>query len=98
MKTIDLNKVMQVYSGKIGECCCGCSGTYKVASAFRKEADKNRGCPHDDEDISDKSVRTIVGKIERATINGVSPMIEYDFVSVDVGNRIYTAYFVPDKA
>jgi hypothetical protein len=91
----NISNVMEVYSGVAHACRCGCAGTYKVATAHRAAADADRGYPHDDGDISDRSVKLIVNKINKAIASGVVPDVDPAYVSVDVGTRTYTAYFVP---
>lgn len=71
---------------------CGCSGTYKVASAHRAAADLDRGYPHGDEDISDRSVALTVKKI--LAFPGLCE-IKSDYVALERDGRIYVAYFVP---
>jgi hypothetical protein len=51
-----------VYSGKPG-CMCGCRGKYSYASDYKKEGGKERGYDVTDEDVSDRSVKLIVGKL-----------------------------------
>ena len=90
----DVSKVTNVYSGRKG-CACGCRGKYSYASAHRDERpDYYEG----DDGISDRSVRTIVNRVERIVRASKceSVMIADDgyFFAVDMHNdRTYTIYF-----
>ena len=85
-----VNNVYKVYSGKAGACMCGCSGKYKVASAYRAYADKHRGYAHDDEDVSDRSVKIIFNKLMKAP----GARIEEGIFHAEVNGRMLAAYFV----
>ena len=61
---INVDRVMQVYSGKPG-CMCGCNGTYRVATQHLRAADDDRGYAHDPEDVNDRQVRRVVKILER---------------------------------
>jgi len=52
--------VVSVYSGRSG-CCCGCRGNYRHNSAH-VEADQDV----DPEEISDRSVKTLLKKVQKA--------------------------------
>lgn len=89
---IKIENVMSVYSGTNGKCCCGCSGKHSYASAHRVVASKDRGYEVTDKDVSDRSVKLIVGKINRST----EPKdVCNQYVSVVIGTRLLIAYFVP---
>jgi hypothetical protein len=95
---IDLARVMSVYSGATGKCHCGCSGKYSYAKAHQALGTKTRGYPMQDDDCSDRSVKLIVGKIEKALAAGVEPVLaDSELIAVTVGNRDYTVYFVPEQ-
>lgn len=97
---IDLSKVMTVYSGKDGKCCCGCSGKHTVASAFAAAHEATHGYACRPEDVSDRTVKTIVGKMERAVETGAGVLEDCDdsMVSVVVGGRLYIAYLLDQDA
>ena len=61
---IDLTTVRRVYSGRLG-CMCGCNGKYTYSSGDLEAASKERGYPVGPEDVSDRSVRTIVNKVKK---------------------------------
>jgi len=92
---IELANVASVYSGKDGKCCCGCAGKHTYASAHREWASQNRGYKVEDEDVSDRTVKLIVNKMNKLFEGGATPdYVEQDFVSVVTGARLYVAYFV----
>lgn len=98
---IDRSQVMCVYSGKPDRCMCGCSGTYKTASAHRDLRSKDRGYKVTDDEVSDRSVSIICNKIERAIASGVKPDINNGispYIGVDVDGRRWFAYLVPTEA
>lgn len=90
--TLKLENVSSVYSGKLGSCCCGCSGKHSYASAHRLWATKNRGYKVLDAEVSDRSVKTIVGKINKALHEGKAGEITPEYYSAEVGQRLYIAY------
>jgi len=89
---IDIQKVMEVYSGKPDKCRCGCSGTYRAARQHRQVASENRGYPYNDDEVNDKQVRRVV-KILNENIEDVE--VNSEFADVEVDGRVYTAYFLP---
>jgi len=85
---LDLHKVYKVYSGKANYCACGCSGYYRVASQHLDYASAERGYAYDDRDISDVSVRRIVGKILAAADMEKGE----DYIAATVGQRRLLAW------
>ena len=84
---LDLSRVFKVYNGRVNSFCCGCSGKYATASAFKAFADKDRGYVVDD--VNDETVRKIVGKI----LSAADPKDGGDHVYATVGKRLYIAYY-----
>lgn len=89
---INVNKVKSVYSGRPG-CCCGCQGKHSYASATRIEAGKSRGYEVSDDEVSDRSVKMIVNKLNKLIFLG-DPSIEANdqYVAYN-GHRTLIAYF-----
>lgn len=94
---VELARVSSVYSGINGRCCCGCSGKHTYASAHQEWASKNRGYEVTDDEVSDRSVKIIVNKINKRIAEGDFEYYEDTFVSVVVGQRLYIAYFVTEE-
>jgi hypothetical protein len=100
---ININDVMSVYSGENGMCCCGCAGKHTYASKYRKIASKDRGYRVDDEEISDRTVKLIVNKMNKyLTIPGNKPNYTdkktlKELVSIVRGERLYIAYLLKEK-
>jgi hypothetical protein len=92
-----LEKVMSVYSGIDGKCCCGCSGKHTYASAHVRTGSRHRGYPVKDDEVNDRVVKRVVNKINRLIDAGEPVSIDEDFVSAVVGRRVYIAYFVPSE-
>jgi hypothetical protein len=84
---LDLSRVFKVYNGRANSCCCGCSGKYATASAFKAFADQDRGYVVDD--VNDETVRKIVGKI----LSAANPKDEGGHVHATVGKRLYVAFY-----
>jgi len=96
---IKIEDVMSVYSGRPDCCCCGCAGKHTYAYAHRAEASKHRGYEVDDDQVSDRTVKLIVNKMNRLFETGVKPDVDAkDFVSVVGGSRLYIAYFSSKKS
>jgi len=93
--SLTVDKVRSVYSGKVGECCCGCAGLHTYSSAHVAEAAKARGYPVNENEVSDTVVLRILRKLQReyAHVPPSSRFLRPTFVSVDVGRRHYIAYF-----
>ena len=91
MKKIELERVASVYSGKDGACCCGCSGKHSYAAEHRAWASHNRGYEVTLEDINDRTVKTIVNKMNRNLLYVVQD--NENIVSMVLpGERLYVAY------
>ncbi len=90
MTTIQINQVASVYSGQAGKCCCGCSGNHRYATAHRIWAAIHRGYEIDDDEVSDRSVKIVVGKITRAE----KIKVDGDVISAEVNGRVYIVYLV----
>ncbi len=89
---IDAGDVVSVYSGRNGNCCCGCSGQHTYSSKFRARAEKQLAW--NDNRISDLTVKRIVGKINtscRSEPRTTSLCAEY--MTAVIGKRLYIAYF-----
>lgn len=90
----DLSKVTSVYSGRKG-CACGCRGKYAYAEQFKCERPSYYA---GGESVSDRTVKTIVGKVERLLRSGEAHrvMLDHDggWLAVDLEHdRTYTIYF-----
>src|ERR1041385_7510368 len=87
--TINVNDVMSVYSGLDGACCCGCAGKHTYASQYQAVASKHRGYTVDNDEVSDRTVKMIVRKM-----NQYPGKMEHDLghVAVVVNTRLYIAY------
>jgi len=95
MAHVELNKVASVYSGQDGSCCCGCSGKHTYASQYRDWSSKDRGYEVKENEVSDRSVKTLVNKMNKLFEDGVEKEDGDDpsnLVSVVNGNRLYIAY------
>jgi hypothetical protein len=98
---IDVTKIHQVYSGKNGKCCCGCAGKHTYATAYADAVAKSHGYMPDADVFNDRTVKTIVGKMNR--LPAWHPPLDLDhadgyrtdngnYVSAVVGQRLYIAY------
>jgi hypothetical protein len=93
MESIDLNKVMRVYSGKPG-CMCGCNGTYRYMSDCIEMGGKDRGYPVDLEEVNETQVRKVVKIIsEQLHAGNKSLVVDPEYVYAQVGGRVYCVYF-----
>lgn len=92
-QAVDVTKVRAVYSGRPG-CACGCRGKYSFASQYRDEAQEARGYEVTDDEVSDRSVKIIVGKINALIAAGDGDVSrDPEYISVDLPNRSLVAYF-----
>ncbi len=85
------DQVTQVYVGKPGKCCCGCSGKHSYNSKHAKRPD---------EVVNDREVKRVLALMQ-AYVNSVDanddPSIP-TYVSVEVGTKQYIVYVTPDAA
>ncbi len=69
--SVDLARVMSVYSGKMNHCCCGCSGRYSHSSKAEELGEKMQ----DYYDINDRSVLIITNKVKKLLDNPEAELI-----------------------
>lgn len=83
-KKVDLSKVLSVYSGINGKCCCGCAGKHTSSSLSKKPRS----------DVNDRTVKMIVNKINKLLENPIENEADYDdtYIAAVKGNRLYIAY------
>ena len=95
-RQFDFSNVKSVYSGKDGACCCGCAGKHTYASKYREAAGKERGYAIRDEEINDRVVKTIYNKVMLWPADHTEYWVDgkLHFVSITVGKRLYTVYFL----
>ena len=86
---IDADKVVNVYSGRQG-CMCGCLGKYSYASRY--QADRQVAGAVADDEVSDRSVRVIVGKLNRNPNTKVEDGVAWE----DVNGRRLAAYLTTE--
>lgn len=84
---IDLEKVVSVYSGKAGECCCGCSGKHTYASKYKNQGAFLRGYDFSENEISDAIVKRHVN-----TIMKLGGQYQDNVWFVRTPTRYYVAY------
>jgi hypothetical protein len=98
---IDVTTIRQVYSGRNGACCCGCAGKHTYSSTDVAGASKRRGYEVTPDEVSDRTVKMIVGKMNRLPAwhppldldNADGYRMDHgDHVSAVVGQRLYIAY------
>jgi hypothetical protein len=90
VKDLTVDQVRSVYSGRADHCACGCAGTHRYNSKHIDEATKDRGYQVRLEDINDKQIARVLNVIKKEA--GVEEYIKENYVSVDVGNRMYIVY------
>lgn len=61
--SITPDKVLSVYSGKLG-CMCGCRGNHSYNPLYVEESTKEAGC---EPDFSSRSVSLILNKVKKVT-------------------------------
>ena len=88
---VSIDKVLSVYSGIDGKCCCGCSGKHSYSESTRKLASKDRGYEVTDDEINEKMVNKVMKIINEAE------SVEYggNNISTVVGQRLYIVYLKP---
>ena len=86
-----IDNVRTVYSGAHG-CMCGCLGKHKANPKFADEAGSNRGYSFDEEDISQRSVKTVITKLLKAGAMADEGN-EKSYLFAETPSRVYVVYF-----
>lgn len=98
---LQFDDVMSVYSGKAHKCCCGCSGKHTYSSQYRDVVSKQRGYEIDDDEVSDRTVKLIMSKINRYVVEDPASFkiflptessLGSGYYHFDTGERWYIAY------
>ena len=84
MKPIKLHRVEKVYSGKTGNCYCGCAGTYWYP-------DEATDCPPDE--CNSAKVKRIVNKLNK-NLEKVQGSYD-DLITLTIGKHDWTGYMKP---
>ena len=82
-----VEEVLNVYSGRDGKCCCGCSGKYSYNSKRVDEGSRERGYRVDPEECNDKMVAKVL-KLMKDNLEMVEVISPEHFTLV-VGTRLY---------
>jgi hypothetical protein len=88
--TLTIDNVASVYSGKVNLCACGCAGKHSYSTEHKTWAGKNRGYEVRDEEISDRTVKTIFNKVMKAPN---MQMITPEIATFNTKTRTYVVYF-----
>jgi hypothetical protein len=92
-----IENVQSVYSGRVATCCCGCAGKHSYPESSRGRGKEIRGYDISDDEISDRSVKTIFNKVfggkygEHDVVRKNNGDVIY--CSVDTDTRTYIVYF-----
>jgi hypothetical protein len=84
------DRIMSVYSGQDGKCCCGCAGKHYYNPEFQKQGSRYRGYKVDDNELSIKMVNKVIGILNRS--NDVEDL--GSCFSTVIGKRLYIAYLL----
>jgi hypothetical protein len=85
MQNINIDNVRSVYSGKVGRCCCGCSGTHSYSSKYANEYSKKMGY---EVTVNDRMITKVVNIIKNST------EVEHgeNYLATTIGKRLYIIY------
>ena len=89
---IKLENVTQVYTGAHG-CMCGCKGKYRAAIAHADFVARDRGHALSKDEISDRSVKVVLGKILRGDFRVDLFRDGSGCVYTETPTRVNVAYF-----
>ena len=95
MRTIDINQVKRVYSGKPG-CMCGCRGIYRSPSTVTlDELTKYKGYEAEPKEINDRQVKKVVELINYclSEFQGYERDVNEEYAYIEYQGRAYCAYF-----
>ena len=90
---VTLSNVRSAYSGKVGRCCCGCSGKHVYQERTRELASKWRGYSVDDDEINEKKIASILKKIQ----NDPQSYAEDNHIALETERKLYIVYLVGEN-
>lgn len=94
---LKVEDVMKSYTGGLG-CMCGCQGSYRVAADHFQAACRERGYDYDPEDVSDRSVKMAVNKLNKMIdwddAECVEKHVTDDYAYYETDTRQTVVYFV----
>lgn len=85
---ISPDDIISVYTGRDGECCCGCAGDHIYHSTKQTEGSEHRGYAVGDDEVDDKKFQWIIDVINQA----LKTEDLGSCISTVVGDRIFIAY------
>lgn len=86
-----IDNVRSVYSGAHG-CMCGCIGKHRYNPAFIDEASAARGYAVQEDEVSARSIKTVITKLKKAGAM-VDNGDKNSYVFAETATRIYVVYF-----
>lgn len=89
---IEISNVVSVYSGRPG-CMCGCRGRHSYADRFARVGGERRGYAVRPEEISDRSVKHVVSKLNADPNTRVEDGIAW----LDLATRSYAVYLADQE-
>lgn len=95
---MDFSRVLSVYEGRDGRCCCGCSGAhvYRSDPGMRALAGSSRGYVVTDDEVDDAEFGRIVAEIVEDVECGFLDAWSEDHVATVVGGTVRIAYLAPE--
>lgn len=93
--SIEMSKIISVYSGKANTCMCGCAGKYYYHPENKIIGTKNRGYEVTDDECSIGMVKKVLKIFEN--FEGTIENIEDYIFTIIKGERQYTIYLDEPK-
>lgn len=81
---LNTDDILQVYSGRNRECCCGCAGKHTYNPDFRALGSENRGYEVDEDECDINTIKRVLNKIKK---NVTTADYQGDYVAVVIGER-----------
>jgi hypothetical protein len=78
------DKVLKVYSGKNGHCCCGCAGKYVYNSEYNGRTNSS--------EIDNRMITRVINIFKKQRMGDIE--FENTFISTAINNRLYIIYWV----
>lgn len=92
-RVLTVADVQSVYSGRANTCCCGCAGNHRYPSGpMRLEAGTARGYEVTDDEVSDRSVKRVLGLVQANWDDSDNEYCPDSHCSVVVGKRVHIVY------
>lgn len=97
VQSITPEMVLRVYSGKQG-CTCSCNGKYWANPQHIEEANKKRGYPHEESEVSLRQVKRVLNLLKKDARARLERgyVVCVDWMELDENERVFFAWLTEE--